>query len=204
MNVTKLNEEFQGMDLSLLDQVLKGRFQPGSTVLDAGFGGGRNSFWFLKNGFEVYGVDQNEVAVGQFQNFAVKNGTDPDRFNVSKLAELTYETNRFDIIICNAVLHFAENYDHFEKMFGQLIRVLKPSGILFIRMTSDIGISSQLSNGNKGVYLLPDGSHRFLLTRDMLKNLVKKYNLEFVERLKTVNVDDIRCMSTLVLTTNKS
>ncbi len=200
MDVSTLNNEFQGMDLSLLDQVLKGRFTPGSIVLDAGFGAGRNSFWFLNNGFEVYGIDQKEKAVNLVHDKLAQQGKDCENFILGNLEELPYKNNHFDIVICNAVLHFAQSPQHFHEMFAQLIRVLKPEGILFIRMTSDIGIADQLDTGNNGVHLLPDGSQRFLLTRDLLSSLVRTHQLKFVEKLKTVNVNDIRCMSTLVLT----
>ncbi|MBK9569159.1 MAG: class I SAM-dependent methyltransferase [Chitinophagaceae bacterium] len=52
------------------------------------------------------------------------------------------------------------------------------------------------------VYKIPDGSTRFLLTRPLLTSSMLQNNLSFLEPLKTVNVDDIRCMSTLVLQKN--
>ena len=80
-----------------------------------------------------------------------------------------------------------------------MYRVLKPGGNLFIRMTSDIGIENRVRALEEGVYLIPDGSTRFLLTRSLLGQVMKKYSFSFLEDFKTVNVNDIRCMSTLVL-----
>jgi ubiquinone/menaquinone biosynthesis C-methylase UbiE len=97
------------------------------------------------------------------------------------------------------VLHFAKNTSHFFEMMNEMVRVLKPGGSLFIRMTSDIGIENKVVPINKGVYLLPDGSNRFLLTRSLLDQLMQQYTLTMAEEFKTVNVNDIRCMSTLVL-----
>jgi hypothetical protein len=84
-------------------------------------------------------------------------------------------------------------------MISELVRVLKPKGSLFIRMTSDIGIEQSVELIGEGVYRIPDSSKRFLLTRALLQNIVQKHNLLFLEPLKTVNVNDLRCMSTLVL-----
>ena len=200
MNSIDLNTELQGMDLSLFDQLLKGRFIPGSNVLDAGFGGGRNSYWFINNGFDVFGVDQKEEAATSMQQKLAQQQINGDQFIVGDLNNLPYATNAFDIIICNAVLHFATSNEHFHQMFAELVRVLSATGILFIRMTSNIGIADKLDLGNKGVFLLPDGSHRFLLTQKILRGLLQTHQLQFVDPLKTVNVNDIRCMSTLILT----
>mgnify|MGYP001598081226 FL=1 len=80
-----------------------------------------------------------------------------------------------------------------------MVRVLKPDGSLFIRMTSDIGIEKKVKHIENGVYHIPDGSIRFLLTPALLKEAMHENNLSFIEPLKTVNVDNLRCMSTLVL-----
>lgn len=80
-----------------------------------------------------------------------------------------------------------------------MVRILKPGGTIFIRMTSDIGIESKVVHIAEGVYLIPDGSNRFLLTRSLLTACMQQNKLSFLEPLKTVNVDDTRCMSTLLL-----
>ncbi len=200
MNSEALNHEFKGMDLSLLDQVLKGRFTPGSKLLDAGFGGGRNSYWFLNNGFEVHGIDAKAKAVQLVHQTLQGMGKATGNFVLGELEQLPYANATFNGIICNAVLHFAQSEPHFFNLFAELVRVLAPGGILFIRMTSNIGIEHLLGESNNGVYRLPDGSDRFLLTREMLNTVVAQHQLQFVEQLKTVNVNDVRCMSTLVLT----
>ena len=199
MNASDLNAELENIDLYLLDQILKGRMIPEAKILDAGFGGGRNSFWFLKNGFNVLGVDQNEEAVLAFRQQVAERKYSNDQFIVGDLINLPYANGFFDVVICNAVLHFAQSHAHFQKMFSELIRILKSSGILFIRMTSNIGIADKIKQGKEGVSLLPDESYRFLLTRELLADLMMTHKLEFLEPLKTVNVNDVRCMSTLVL-----
>jgi hypothetical protein len=85
-------------------------------------------------------------------------------------------------------------------MIAEMVRVLKPSGSVFIRMTSDIGIEAKVQRVGDGVYDIPDGSRRFLLTRTLLADIMRKNKLSFLEPLKTVNVNDVRCMSTVVLT----
>ena len=183
-------------DIYLVDQIMKGRYQPGNSILDAGCGGGRNLHWFLQNDFHIYGIDANEVAIEhlkkQFPELAKS-------FRVASLEHTPFSDDYFDHIICSAVLHFAENTGHFNSMFTEMVRILKPGGTLFIRITSDIGIEEKVRLIAEGVYQIPDGSTRFLLTRKMLAVCMHQYNLSFAEPLKTVNVDDVRCMSTLLL-----
>lgn len=153
--------------------------------------------WFLNNNIKMFGIDSSESAIlnlkSKYQNLPQEN------LQIANLAEIPFANNFFDHIICSAVLHFANDIDHFQKMISEMVRVLKTGGSLFIRMTSDIGIEDKvklLSNGN---YKIPDGSMRFLLTRELLAACLLKNNLDFIEPLKTVNVEDVRCMSTLVL-----
>ena len=83
-----------------------------------------------------------------------------------------------------------------------MVRILKPAGTLFIRMAADIGIENKVELIADGVYAIPDGSVRFLLTRQLLANCMQQNNLSFAEPIKTTNVADVRCMSTLLLQKN--
>ena len=62
MNV---REFFGDIDIYLFDQILKGRFSINQSVLDAGCGNGRNLIYFLRNGYEVFAVDETPHAVEQ-------------------------------------------------------------------------------------------------------------------------------------------
>lgn len=184
-------------DIYLIDQILKGRFKSGDTILDAGCGGGRNLTWFLNNQFELYGIDINEEAINELKsrNKSYTSGY----FSVSAVEDMPFKDLVFDSIISSAVLHFAKNRSHFFSMMEEMIRVLKKEGILFIRMASDIGIEKNVVALGDGVYALPDGSTRFLLTRSLLNELLQVLPITMIEDFKTVNVNDIRCMSTLIL-----
>ncbi len=182
-------------DIYLLDQILKGRISKGDLVLDAGCGRGRNLHWFLQNDINFVAIDSDASRILSLQE---KFPTKKERFIVSSIEN--FSTNKkFDFIICNAVLHFANSHVHFNKMFESLTNLLTPSGILFIRMTSDIGIERYIKEIKDGVYQIPDGSARYLLTQSSLDEIMEHYSLQFIEPLKTVNVNNQRCMSTLVL-----
>ena len=198
--INPLHESIGETDIYLIDQIMKGRYQPQDTILDAGCGYGRNLYWFLKNDCHVYGVDQNTAAIANLRNHLPPHLG--EKFQQADLETLPFDNNYFDHIICSAVLHFAKNTTHFHEMMAESTRVLKKHGSLFIRMTSDIGIEGRSHPIGDGVYQIPDGSTRFLLTRTLLAEIQNKNNLSLIEPFKTVNVDDLRCMSTLVLEKN--
>ena len=188
-------------DIYLVDQIMKGLYKPGDIILDAGCGGGRNMYWFIQNNFTINGIDNNEVAIDLLQDMY------PDltsNFKVADVESSGFAGNYFNHIICSAVLHFANSTYHFKAMLKEMVRILKPGGTLFIRMASDIGMENKVEPFADGVYLIPDGSTRFLLTRQLLTDCMQLNNLSFAEPFKTTNVDDMRCMSTLLLQKNQT
>jgi len=197
MNLNSLRELVGDTDIYLLDQIMKGRYSQTDKILDAGCGSGRNLRWFLKEGIEIYGIDQNAVAIDELK--IVHPLLPADRFQSAPVQQIPFENNFFDHVISSAVLHFANSFSQFQAMLAEMVRVLKPGGSLFIRMTSDIGIEEKVKVINDGVFIIPDGSTRFLLTRSLLAAILQQYHLSLMEPFKTVNVDDTRCMSTLVL-----
>jgi 2-polyprenyl-3-methyl-5-hydroxy-6-metoxy-1,4-benzoquinol methylase len=191
-----LRDQIEHVDIYLLDQILKGRYLKEELILDAGCGTGRNLKWFYNNGYTLFGVDANEEYINYVKSCYTRLEAN---FTLGTLESLMYKSETFHHVICNAVLHFAKSEARFLEMFSELIRVLKPNGTLFIRMTSNFGIEEKVEEISKGVYNLPDKSERFLLTKPILKDLSKRYNLEFIEPVKTLNVQDLRCMTTLML-----
>ncbi|MEO6819674.1 MAG: class I SAM-dependent methyltransferase [Ginsengibacter sp.] len=184
-------------DIYLIDQIMKDRYIATDKILDAGCGGGRNLHWFIQNGVEILGIDASEEAILHLKN---KYAHLPkETFQLANVEGLPFENNTFDHVISSAVLHFATSVANFKAMMSEMIRVLKPNGTLFIRMTSDIGIEDKVELLFDGNYKIPDGSMRFLLTRSLLADCMREFNLSFAEPLKTVNVDDVRCMSMLLL-----
>lgn len=191
-------EIFGDIDIYLFDQILKGTYANCSTILEAGCGAGRNLTYFLNNGREVFGVDRSEEAI-----LALRKATtgyaliNPEKnFMISTVENLPFENEKFDLVISNAVLHFAENLVHFELMLNAMWRVLKPGGYFFCRLASEIGIESAVHFIGNGRYVLPDGTERFLVNQEMLLRLTKKLGGQLHEPIKTTNVQNMRSMTT--------
>ena len=198
MNTNNSIAELLGRtDIYLIDQIMKDRYKAEDRILDAGCGGGRNMHWFIENDIVIFGIDSSEAAILNLKN---KYPHLPkENLQISSVEKLPFDDGFFDHVISSAVLHFAKSVYHFKEMMAEMVRVLKPGGILFIRMTSDIGIEDKVAFLFDGNYKIPDGSMRFLLTKSLLAECMQELDLSFAEPLKTVNVDDMRCMSTLVL-----
>ncbi|MFK7950209.1 MAG: class I SAM-dependent methyltransferase [Saprospiraceae bacterium] len=193
------SEIFNRIDIYLFDQILKGRYLSNQAILDTGCGSGRNMFWFYHNDYELFAVDRNRESIKQVKELYPKY---KDNYVVADLTNLPFDDNSMDHVINSAVLHFAESIEQFLKMFSELIRVLRSGGSLFIRMTSDVSIEKSVIPLGNGVFRLPDETTRFLLTRELLQELLLNFPIQLIEPFKTTNVSDIRAMSTLVFMKN--
>lgn len=201
MDIKELNHLLGNIDIYLLDQILKGRFESHFKILDAGSGEGRNLIYFVRENYQVYGFDRDLDSIQMLKHIvkSINRAYPLDRFITGNVEQMPYEDHEFDAIISSAVLHFAEDKDHFMKMIGEIVRVLKPDGTLFLRMATDVGMKNHIKSMGNGRYFLPDGSVRFLLTKELLGEFMDFHSFSFIEPFKTVIVDDKRCMSTLVL-----
>ena len=193
--------EFGNIDIYLFDQLLKGRIAPADRVLDAGCGSGRNSFYLLTQGVDVYGVDSNPGSVRGMRELAAELGGqgDDEHFRVEPLEALTFADHAFDVVICSAVLHFARDDEHFDAMMREMWRVLRPGGLFFARLASTIGMETQVRRLQGRRFALPDGSERYLVDEPQLMSLMTSLGGQLLDPLKTTVVQDQRAMTTWVI-----
>jgi tellurite methyltransferase len=226
MSEDNLQKLFGNIDIYLFDQLLKDRFAPGMRVLDAGCGSGRNLIYFLRNGYEVFGVDQSEESILEVRRLAsaLAPHLGVDNFRVEPVERMSFgrEANSrqqtvnskatsgtpdltekfsggFDWVLSSAVLHFARDEDHWQAMVNEMWRVLRPGGIFFARLASSIGIEDEINLIGGRRYHLPDGSDRFLVDEAMLKRVTAAAGGKFIEPIKTTVVENLRAMTTWVV-----
>jgi len=196
----ELRSQFGDIDIYLFDQLLRGRFDARRRVLDAGCGDGRNLIWLLRHGFDCYGVDNDADAIRRMRGVAASAAphVPADHFTVSEIERLPYADESMDAVICSAVLHFADNEHHFDRMVEEMWRVLAPNGLLFARLASNIGIESSVGPAGR-IVRLPDGSDRFIVDEAMLVSRTAKLGGRLADPIKTTNVQQRRCMTTWCL-----
>jgi SAM-dependent methyltransferase len=196
-----LVEQFGGIDIYLFDQLLRGRIPSGTRLLDAGCGGGRNLVYFLRNGYEVFGVDHSAEAISQVRGLAasINPALPAENFAVAAVEEMPFPHDHFGAVVSSAVLHFARDAAHFRAMLDEMWRVLTPGGLFFARLASSIGIEKLINPIGAGRYLLPDGSERFLVDEAALVSAAREMGAAWLDPLKTTNVQNQRCMTTWVL-----
>ena len=199
--MSDLRTQFGDIDIYLFDQLLRGRIAPGMCLLDAGCGSGRNLVYLLQAGYEVYGADVDPIAIQTVRSLAARlaPALPQGNFRVEPLEDMSFPDAFADVVLSNAVLHFARDDEQFGAMVRSTWRVLKPRGMLFARLASTIGMEARYSTTASRRHRLPDGSQRYLVDEALLMGLTQDLGGELLDPLKTTVVQNQRCMTTWVV-----
>lgn len=199
--MTDLREQFGDLDIYLFDQLLRGRIARGMRIVDAGCGGRRNLVYLLREGFDVGGCDRDYSSVEAVR--ALVSRLAPrlpgGNFRVEPIEAMSFPDASADVVLASAVLHFAQDDEHFDAMVSGLWRVLKAGGLLFARLASTIGIENRVVRIRGRVHRLPDGSERYLVDEPLLLRVTAQLGGELLDPLKTTVVQDQRSMTTWVV-----
>src|SRR5581483_6314742 len=106
--IMTLQDRFGQIDIYLFDQLLRGRITPGMKIFDAGCGFGRNLVYFVREGYEVSGVDSDPRAIAFVRQLAPASD-----FRIETIEDWSFPEGSADIVISSAVLHFARDDRHF-------------------------------------------------------------------------------------------
>ncbi|HUP39611.1 MAG TPA: class I SAM-dependent methyltransferase [Vicinamibacterales bacterium] len=199
--MSDLERQFGQIDIYLFDQLLRGRIRPGMRVLDAACGAGRNLVYLLQSGFEVFATDGDVHAVGAVRRLAAHLApTLPqENFRLEPVEHMSFEDNFADVVLSSAVLHFARDTAQFDAMVVDMWRVLRPGGMLFCRLASNIGMEDRMTPLGGRRFALPDGSERYLVDETILMDLTARLGGSLLDPLKTTVVQNQRCMTTWVV-----
>ena len=101
---------------------------PGRKGLDVGCGQGSYVGRMRELGFEVTGID---ASAGQIRLAAAKLGR-PDIVRVGSMLDIPAADESFDFVYVINVLHHLGSIEHQRRAFAELVRVLKPGGLVFV------------------------------------------------------------------------
>ncbi len=97
--------------------------QPDGDLLDVGCGTGHLGAAFAAAGYNVYGCD---ASIGMLEIFR-------DRCNATvtggRADQLPFPEDRFDVVICVALLHHVADKDRVASTVREMVRVTKPGGL---------------------------------------------------------------------------
>jgi tellurite methyltransferase len=199
-----LQDQFGQIDIYVFDQILRGNILPSMRVVDAGCGYGRNLVYLMRQGCEIFALDQDAEGVEHVRQLsaALATGLPPQNFQVGAIERMPFPDELADVVLCSSVLHFARDEAHFHAMVSELWRVLKPGGLLFCRLGSRIGMDFE--EVREHIFLIGDASEWFLVDEEELLTITDTLNAVLVDPLKTTVVQDFRCMTTWVVRKRRS
>jgi ubiquinone/menaquinone biosynthesis C-methylase UbiE len=146
--------------------------EEGSSVLDMGCGEGRHTIGlFIEKKINAFGfdlsIDDLNIARSRLRDFpSVKEDKAACLFGVSNINKLPFAEGAYDSVICSEVL---EHVDSPEESIRELVRVLKPGGILALSVPRFLPewICWRLSEGYQNM----PGGHVRIFKHSTLKQL---------------------------------
>ena len=197
MDFLQLNQEIGNADLLLIDQILRGKFQPGNRILDAGCGEGRNMVYFIRNGYPVYGIDRDpeSVVMARLMASSINRSYTIENIIQSSIEENPFPEGFFDLVICINVLHHARNTDHFNHMIGAMARILKKEGMMYLVMESRIRPEWQEKAYEADGKDQKNTEKKFYLTAELLETITSGKRLERTGKIRSYLVEDMVSIS---------
>ena len=199
---TELRAQFGDIDIYLFDQLLRGRFDARPPrprrrlrrrTQPAVFSRAR-----LRGLRDRRGSRRRSARRASWPR-ALAPTLPPDNIRQGALHALPWPDGRMDAVICSAVLHFARDRTHFERMLDEMWRVLAPGGLFFARLASSIGIEPLVTRHDRP--RPPPRRLRSLRRRRalLLDADARPAARTLLDPIKTTNVQNQRCMTTWVI-----
>jgi SAM-dependent methyltransferase len=111
-------------------------------ILDLGFGSGRHTAYFAREGFDVYGIDISQEGLRLTKSWLKEENLRADLKIGNIYGKLPYSDDFFDAIISVQTMHHSE-IENIRKLIKEMERVLRQSGLVFVTVPKRIGRDSE-------------------------------------------------------------
>jgi len=121
-------------------------------VLDLGCGCGVHTVFLAQEGFDVHAIDISEVGVTNTLRKLQNTGLLAEA-KVASADRIPYVDSFFNVVVSAGVLECL-NPDEFLVAISEIIRILKPGGLAFLKFTApgDFRLSTAPVAGIRGIY----------------------------------------------------
>jgi SAM-dependent methyltransferase len=147
------------------------------TILDLGCGTGRHVLYFGQRGFTVYGIDSAPTGLVSTQQRLQHAGLTAHLLHYDVFDGLPFDEAFFDAILSVQVMHHAR-LAQICSLADDIIRVLKPNGLLFVTVPQLQNQGTQFQQIEPGTSIPLDGREAGLpqhyFTPEELHNLFKQ------------------------------
>jgi SAM-dependent methyltransferase len=157
------------------------------TVLELGCGQGRDTWYFVSQGFDVTALDYSEKGICQMQERARESGAKVVLQVHDTRNLLPFPDNFFDAIYSHMLFTMEFSEEELSYMMGECLRVLKPNGINFysVRNDHDPHFGKFIPRG-KDMWENPMGFVVHFFSKEKIRRLAVGYELlrirEFEDR----------------------
>lgn len=163
-----------GLDMSLFYPMLLKSIPQGGTILDVGFGSGRDSIYFDKHGYDVYSIDTCDSFVNHLKKYKIGH------VYKKSVLEIDYK-NKFDGIWANAALVNLNKVEIKDALI-KLRDALKPNGVIYASFKygtsegyDELGRYNTYLNESQMVEML-SGTQLFFKDMRIAKDTTRKLN----------------------------
>lgn len=123
-NARKYYDSTLNVDLSGILKRFISHVSEGGKILDAGCGSGRDSLWFIREGYEVVSFDCSRELSRMASNLLGK------KVLVQSFLDVEYDSEFDGIWACSSLLHVKK--DNLNEALSRLARALKPGGYFYL------------------------------------------------------------------------
>lgn len=152
-------------------------------IADLGCGAGRYTVWLAKNGYDVYACDASEGMLNKTKEGLEKIGYHDIEWKIvkSRLEELVFDDETFDIVLTNGVIHNAFTCEEYKQCLKECVRVLKTGGVFYLSAFTSDTVDKKLKKVEEHVYLTPDGLRMVLFDKIEIIQMLSDLNFQMTE-----------------------